>query len=355
MINNLHIAFTQRHLDSGNGGEERSLFTILKHLVKEKNFELTLFYQQKGDLNKKLDTTIHQFQTLTSEFSTRNAFSFFIKAIQSAFYVKKFKIDRIHVNHYKDVTWAALVTIISGCKLSVHLRLNAPEYLSKQYAWGLKHCDYYIANSEFVKKDWSKYLDANKIEVVYNGVDIQPDEIVPCSNDVDILFVGRIVYEKGLHLAIEALSKLENTRTLTVIGDFKHSEIRGDSDYKNQIEELIKKNKLENRVFFLGNLEDPLPYVKKATVLVVPSYHDSFGRTFMEAWTLGTPAIASKCGGMVELIDKFPELANYVFNEGNSQSLYEAIEQLKQIKMPPKTISFEMRNVLSNLIKMFSD
>jgi glycosyltransferase involved in cell wall biosynthesis len=350
----LHIAFTQRHLDSGNGGEERSLFTILKYLVKEKDFELSLFYKKKGDLNEKLDSTIHQFETLTSELNKKNAFNFFLSVIRSALIVYKYKINRIHVNHYKDVTWAALVSIISGCRLSVHLRLNAPEYLSKQYAWGLKQCDFFIANSEFVKKDWSKYLDTNKIEVVYNGVDIQPDEIIPCSNDVDILFVGRIVYEKGLHLAIESLSRLENSRTLTVIGDFKHSEIRGDSDYKNYIEELIIKNKLENRVFFLGHIENPLPYVKKASLLVVPSYVDSFGRTFMEAWTLRTPAIASKCGGMLELLDKYPDLANFVFEEGDSHSLFDVIEQLGQINMTHKTISFDMKNVIVSLLKMFS-
>lgn len=347
----MRIAFTQRHLDSRNGGEERSLFSILNHLSQEN--ELTLFYRTWGDFNPKLNQKIHQKSYLANELSLKNSFVFILSILRATFYIQKNKVTRIHVNHYKDITWAAIVSILSGCKLSLHLRLNAPEYLSKQYAWGLKKCDFFIANSHFVADDWAKYI-TQPIHVIYNGIDFNPDEIQSTNEIVDLLFIGRIVPEKGLHLAIEALAQLESNRSLSVIGDFKHSNERGETEYKSQIENLVKKHNLENRVVFLGQITNPLPYIKKAAAVVVPSYFDSFGRTFMEAWTLKTPAITSRCGGIIELIAENPELENFTFEERNTADLAKTITELKNQGAKPK-LFFEIEVMILQMQKLLRE
>lgn len=351
--NRKHIVFLQRHLDSGNGGEERSLFSILKCLGEDKTIETSLFYFKIGDLNPKLPNSIKQFEILKTELSPNSFFVFFLSIIKAYRIIKKNKINHIHVNHYKDITWAACIKWITGIPLTVHLRLNAPTYLSRQYQWGLNKADGFIANSEFVKEDWLTYLSAKKIDVIYNGIDLNPNEISESSETVDLLFIGRIVQEKGLHLAIQALSYLTKNRTLTVIGDFKHSIDRGEHNYENTILNYIQELQLSNRVRFMGQFENPYPYIKKANLVIVPSYHDSFGRTFMEAWTLGTPAVASNCGGMIELVKKWPELNQYVFDEGNAVHLSEVIEKCSTINQP-ESFTFSMKQLIEQMTTFFN-
>jgi len=342
-----HIAFTQRHLDSHNGGEERSLYSIIKHLSKENKFTISLFYKKLGDYNQTLPKSISQFNILEEELLITNFLAFFWSILKTIWAIKKHKIDHIHVNHYKDVTWVACLKKITGIELTLHLRLNAPEYLSRQYAWGLNQVDKFVANSEFVKKDWVKTIDENKITVIYNGIEIINEEIESINEPVDLLFIGRLVYEKGLHLAIEALSELPTSRTLTVIGDFRHSSERGENEYELEIYNLITKLKLENRIIFKGHQKYPISFIKNATAVLVPSYHDSFGRTYMESWSLGVPAIASNCGGLIELCELKPELKNYVFKEGDFSDLANVIHLIPQKN--GKITLFSMKELIEKL------
>ena len=72
-----HIAFTQRHLDSHNGGEERSLYSIIKHLSKEEIFTISLIYKKHGDYNQKLPKSVSQFNILEEELLITNFLAFF--------------------------------------------------------------------------------------------------------------------------------------------------------------------------------------------------------------------------------------------------------------------------------------
>lgn len=344
----MHIAFTQRHLDSKNGGEERSLFTILKKLETRQGIKLSLFYSKKGDYNTQLPTSINQFELLSEELSLKNAIPFVLNCIKAAKFIKQNKIDILHVNHYKDITWAGLVKVLSGCQLGLHLRLNAPDYLSRQYAWGLKQVDFFIANSEFVKTDWRTYCN-KEIKVIYNGIEPSSEQTKPINHPVDLVFIGRLVPEKGLHIALEALSQLEKTRTLSVIGDYKQ---QNESRYEEEIQKQLISLNLKDRVFFEGHQDNVSGYLRDATALLVPSLHDAFGRTYMEGWSLGTPTIASFSGGIIELVEKYPELKDYVFEENNATDLAIKIKNLPKSK-PKLGLSFDLSTTIDDILVTF--
>lgn len=340
-----HIAFTQRHLDSGNGGEERSLFSILQNWDTTKS-DLTLFYKMKGDFNRQLPKEVNQFQLLENELNSRN-FLVFILSISRAFLIiKKNEISRIHVNHYKDITWAAILSKLTSVPVSCHLRLNAPDYLSRQYKWGLNQCDKFIANSHFVKKDWEKYI-TKKITVVHNAIEL-PKEIPFISEEVDLLYVGRIVPEKGLDIILKALIELQD-RHLTVIGDFNDDNMTASYEYKNRIFKIIEENHLEDRITFKGNLSNPYGFISKATCMIIPSFHDAFGRTFMEAITLNTNFRISRTGGIIDLCNEYPELLPYTFEEGNSKELNRSFKQNCVPKQLFEKLNFNMETLLKEL------
>lgn len=109
-----------------------------------------------------------------------------------------------------------------------------------------------------------------------------------------VLFVGRLVPEKGILVLLDAFENITTSRLL----------IAGDGPLRPRVEERIKDKK---NVTYLGRtLQNDLPDLYNvADVLIVPSIHEEgFGRIILESLSCGTPVIASKRGGIVEALDK---------------------------------------------------
>lgn len=315
----------QQHLSSENGGEERSLFSILKRMH-ENGKKVGLIYRKPGDYQQELEVMgVHCVQAGVSEFSFSNIPSF-MSSVLSAYKEINGIAKRIHVNSYKDITWAAALAKLLFIPISLHLRLNAPEYLSRQYRWGIFQTDTLIANSNFVKNDWKRYV-TNEIKVIWNGIPHLKSTMLEKETPAFLLvFLGRIVHEKGLQIIIEAMSKSESRFVLRVIGSDKQSKERGESEFFVGLKKRIKDLELESRVEFLGHVQNPLEILKTCDALVAPSIHDSFGRTLMEAMMLDVPVIASDCGGTSELASKHLQLNELCFPEYDDNQLAKKID-----------------------------
>ncbi len=149
---------------------------------------------------------------------------------------------------------------------------------------------------------------------MFEGLDVR---VFPLGVDTDIfkpdkqvdrdypqlLYVGRIVELKQVHLAIEALKLLVdkgfNNAKLTIIGPMSSE------SYLQKLKAMIKTFELEQHVDFLEHKPHAvLPdYFKHADLLLLPSDHESFGMVMIEAMSCGTPVAALKgAGGPDEVI-----------------------------------------------------
>jgi len=113
-----------------------------------------------------------------------------------------------------------------------------------------------------------------------------------------VLFVGRLVYEKGAHVLINGIPKvLEKVNAKFIIV--------GSGYMKEQLSNIVRSMGLEHKVMFTGFVEDEtlLKLQKCADVSVVPSLFEPFGIVALEAMAAKSPVVVSDTGGLSEIVD----------------------------------------------------
>lgn len=110
-----------------------------------------------------------------------------------------------------------------------------------------------------------------------------------------VISLGRLIGWKGLHVVVEALAGLDNAHYLIV----------GDGQEKARLAELAQRLGISERVHFAGALpHGRLPEtLREADLFVQPSIgEEAFGISVVEAMACGLPVLASRNGGMVEIV-----------------------------------------------------
>ena len=113
-------------------------------------------------------------------------------------------------------------------------------------------------------------------------------------DQVDILFPGRLTYEKGVQDVIRALTRLPSNYVLWIAGE---------GWYRSELERLVTRLRLRNRVHFLGRLhsKDLEELYRKSHVVVVPSLWPEPGGTVVaEAWARDIPVVVYDSGSLAE-------------------------------------------------------
>ncbi len=145
----------------------------------------------------------------------------------------------------------------------------------------------------------------NKVKVLYNGVN-RTAKTFPIKKK-EILFVGRIVKEKGIELyvnAVENLSKRYPKWKFTIVGSTYLGSYNKDSKFAKI--QISKFHKLSSQTHITGFVPPKKvdQIMKKASLIVIPSIWDEpYGLVASEAMANGLAIIASKVGGLPEIIN----------------------------------------------------
>ncbi|AAZ25604.1 glycosyltransferase [Colwellia psychrerythraea] len=145
-------------------------------------------------------------------------------------------------------------------------------------------------------------IERKKISVIYNGVDHQRFGVetkTPLSGDY-LLYVGNLKHDKGVVELIKGFANIcENYPTL-------HLVYAGSGVEKERLVELSKTLNIADKVQLLGSVEHhKLPaLITHAKALVLPSYNEGVPNVILEAMACGTPVLATRVGGIPEVIDE---------------------------------------------------
>lgn len=122
------------------------------------------------------------------------------------------------------------------------------------------------------------------------------------TKELRLLFVGRVIRQKGVHVLVEAVRELKRNRIpvrLTIIGRTHPWE----KAYRIRLAQHAKGLPIR----FVGFVIPPNlpPYYRNADVLVCPSQgHEAFGLVNLEAMSAGLPVVGSRQGGIAEIVNE---------------------------------------------------
>lgn len=131
--------------------------------------------------------------------------------------------------------------------------------------------------------------------MIYNGMD-QPGEAPAPAHRESIVAAGRMVPKKGFDVLLRAFAGGEQRSTLTLIGDGPERE---------KLERLAQELGLNGEIRFSGGKDhsQTLEEMKLASMVVIPSLQEPFGLVALEAMALGKPIVASRVGGLPEVLE----------------------------------------------------
>jgi glycogen(starch) synthase len=176
-------------------------------------------------------------------------------------------------------------------------------------------------------------IDEGRVAVIPNGVD--PSELRPTGDlqalrrefaapqEKLVLLVGRLVYEKGFQLALDALPDV-----IRQVGNVRFL-VAGSGTHEEELKAQAARLGLSEHGTFLGWIGDDVLHslYRIADLCVVPSIYEPFGLVALEAMASGCPCIVADTGGLCEVVP-VGERVGLRFNGGDAEHLGVMIERL---------------------------
>jgi 1,4-alpha-glucan branching enzyme len=157
--------------------------------------------------------------------------------------------------------------------------------------------------------------------VIYNGVTIPPPAgRAPHRFDAPYFFyIGRLVGEKGVHVAIRALSLMQRRA---------HCVVAGKGPLEEELKELARSLGLAGQVQFTGRISEAekQAWLQNAAAGLVPSLYEPFGIVALEVMAAGVPVVVGDTGGLAEIVTHGVDGLKVI--PGDAASLAAALDRL---------------------------
>jgi len=170
-------------------------------------------------------------------------------------------------------------------------------------SWLVRESDALIACSASMADEITELFGPGLagITVIRNGIDAARWPFAarrPRTGPAELLYLGRLEFEKGVHDVIAALPRIRRTHpgvTLTIAGEGTQQE---------WLVGQARHHKVIKAVRFVGHLDhaDLLAALHRADAAVLPSHYEPFGLVALEAAAAGTPLVTSDTGGLGEAV-----------------------------------------------------
>ncbi len=328
------------------GGGEKWHYDIAVCL-KNKSYNIILITNTKSELFlKAVSSNIQTISINISNLSFLNPFKIF--KIYRLF--KKHLINTVILNLPSDLKVAGISAKIAGINNIIYRRGSAipvknsilNRFLFKKIVTEV------IVNSNETKHTLltknPKMIDANKIKLVYNGIDLKKYDITTAKiynglkDEIVLGSAGRLSKQKGQKYLIDIAKKLKskniNFRLL----------IAGQGKLYNELINYAKKLNVENEVIFLGFVKDIKSFMNSIDIFLLTSLWEGFGYVIVEAMACNKPVVAFNVSSNPEIITD--NETGFLINDFDTDKFTDKLELLINNKELRKKFGDKARNVV---------
>jgi GalNAc-alpha-(1->4)-GalNAc-alpha-(1->3)-diNAcBac-PP-undecaprenol alpha-1,4-N-acetyl-D-galactosaminyltransferase len=320
------IVFLITSLNSG--GAERNLVNLINSFSSKYEVHLILLYNEpkfyKLDkeivthhLNEKYLPSKNVFQSVKQNIS-------FLREITAIFKSNNYNLvisftTNVNILSIFTAKYMSIPCIISE-------RNNPEVYVPNTFWRILRNISYCFANSLIVQTDFNKnfyqkIIQQDKIIIIPNPIDENLYSLRKTYNERQniILTVGRIDSNKNQRLLIEAFANL-NTENWKLV-------IVGDGVLKDEYKKLTVKLGVEDKVDFVGTVQNVWDYYNQAKIFAFTSNSEGFPNALLEAMSFGLPCVSTDCpSGPSEIIINNEN--GYLIEVNNKRQLENSLSKL---------------------------
>ena len=260
--------------------------------------------------------------------------------------MKREKFDVVHAHHaftptsllsIRAANEQGIPTVLTNHSISVanssDTLWNSMSYILSPLKKYINTADCIIAVSHAAAEFIERFVENKDVRVIPNGVDVSRFSAINCPDpglldpttleSPTLLSLGRLAFRKGFHLLIEAMPNILNAEPNTKLY------IAGNGYMTTFLRGLTTSLGLNGSVGFLGYVpDDALSWLyNNCDIFIIPSISaESFGITLIEAMAARRPVVASRIGGIPEIIED--GVNGMLFDPWDSRALSEKVVKL---------------------------
>lgn len=316
-------------------GAEVYVLGLLKHLIKAGEFSLSVIVFNEGRLAKELRESGIDVELIDEN---KQGLSRMFMELTRLLKTRRYHI--VHTHKPKDNIlgvmagkWAGVpifVRTIHGCPEPFAglegIRMRASEYID---ALITKHLSSrVIMVSQNLSQVLGSTYTSGQMVCIHNGIDIESVQAHTgrsrirsewgVANSLPVIgVVGRLTRIKGQEVLLRAIARINaGTSNFKVI-------VIGDGPERIKLQELATILGIDNIIRFIGHRDDVYDCIDALDILALPSLHEGLPMVLLEAMALGCPVIASRIGGIPEVIEHGK--SGLLFSAGNDKELADYI------------------------------
>jgi len=359
------------------GGPVKVVYQISKELIK-RGHKVVVYTTDAKDFSSRLEINynntiegikVHRFRNLSLTLIKK--LKLFITPQLALFARKDVKnFDVIHLHEYR--TFQNIVIHHYAYRYNIPYILQAHGSLRRINTWQRLKWIYDAFFGYRLLRDSSKVIALNNVEAEqYKAMGVPEENIAIIPNGIDlseyselppkgafkkkfgipedrkiILYLGRIHKIKGIDVLVKAYAHLKNEMN---VNDAVLVVAGPDDGFLNEVKFLVYNLGITDSVLFTGPLygRDKLEAFVDSEVYVLPSRYEIFGLTVLEAYACGKPIVASRVGGLKDLVKN--EETGLLFEPGNIAQLAKSIFNLLNDNDAAKEMGLKGKNFVREI------
>lgn len=297
------------------GGAEAQIATLLPCLIRNNAFKISVVLFNPGRLADEL--TQQGVHVVVFDERSQGSLTLLKNLVR---YFRNESCDIIHTHKPKDTVLCGLAKLFCQRSILVRTVHGAPEPFK---GWDRVKMNFYEMLSKLVNKYMAakiiavsrdirhavSYVKDVKISYIPNGIDlgrVRPygrrdvlrKEFGILDNDTVIGVVGRLTPVKGHRTFLESATSIasRDNHGLKFL-------IVGEGPSEVSLRQMAIDLGIDERVIFIGHRNDVYDVIEAIDIFVLPSYHEGIPMVLLEAMALKRAVIASRVGGIPEVID----------------------------------------------------